>query len=47
MLAIYFEAATILHGMEQSNNEVKVTIKEVLVPYALVHVPTYEVYTMT
>jgi len=39
-------AATILHGMEQSNNEVKVTIEEVLVPYTLVHVPTYEVYTM-
>jgi len=46
MPVIYFEAATILFGMEQSNNEVKVTIEEVLMLYALVHVPTHEVYTM-
>ena len=42
-----FEAATILHGMELPEDEVKVTVDEVLVLFALVPVPTYEVYTMT
>ena len=41
-----FEAATILHGMELSEDEVKVTVEEVLVSFALVLVPTDEVYTM-
>jgi len=31
-----FEAATVLHDMELSEDEVKVTVKEVLVPFALV-----------
>ena len=39
-----FEAATILHGMELSEDEVKVTVEEVLVPFVLVLVPTDEVY---
>ena len=41
-----FEAATVLHGMELSDDEVKVTVEEVLMPFALVPVPTDEVYTM-
>jgi len=41
-----FEAATILHGMELSEDEVKVTVEEVLVPFALVPMPTDEVYTV-
>jgi len=39
-----FEEATILHGMELSEDEVKVTIEEVLVSFALFLVPTNEVY---
>jgi len=39
-----FEAATILHGMELSEDEVKVMVEEVLVSFALVHVPTDDVY---
>jgi len=39
-----FEVATVLHGMELSEDEVKVTVEEVLMPYALVPVPTDEVY---
>ena len=39
-----FEAATILHGMELSEDEVKVTVEEVLVSFALVRMPTDEVY---
>ena len=39
-----FEADTILHGMELTNDEVKVTIEEVIVPDALVPMPTDEVY---
>jgi len=43
-----FEATTIVHGMELTNDEVKVTIEieEVIVPDALVHVATNDVYTM-
>ena len=41
-----FEAATVLHGMELSEDEVKVMVEEVLMSFALVPVPTYEVYTM-
>ena len=41
-----FEAATVLHGMELSEDEVKVTVEEVLMSYALVPVPTDEVYTV-
>jgi len=41
-----FEAATVLHGMELSEDEVKVTVEEVLVLFALVPMPTNEVYTM-
>jgi len=41
-----FEAATVLHGMELSKDEVKVTVEEVLMPFALVPVPTDEVYTV-
>jgi len=41
-----FEAVTNLHGMELSEDEVKVTVEEVLMPFALVLVPTDEVYTM-
>ena len=41
-----FEAAIVLHGMELSEDEVKVTVEEVLMPYALVPVPTDEVYTV-
>jgi len=39
-----FEASTILHGMELLQDEVKVMVEEVLVPFALVLVPTNEVY---
>jgi len=39
-----FEAAIVLHGMELLEDEVKVTVEEVLMPYALVLVPTDEVY---
>ena len=39
-----FEATTFLHGMELTGDEVKVTIEEVIVPYALVPVPIDEVY---
>ena len=39
-----FEATTILHGMELLEDEVKLTVEEVLVLFALVLVPTYEVY---
>ena len=35
-----FEAATVLHGMELSEDEVKVTVEEVLMSFALVPVPT-------
>ena len=41
-----FEAATILHGMELAEDEVKVTVEEVLVPSALVPRPTDEMYTV-
>jgi len=41
-----FEAATILHGMELSEDEVKVMVEEVLMPFALVPMPTDDVYTM-
>jgi len=41
-----FEAATVLLGMELLEDEVKVTVVEVLVPFALVLVPTDEVYTV-
>ena len=41
-----FEAATILHGMELADDEVKVTVEEVIIPDALVPVPTDEVYTV-
>jgi len=41
-----FEATTVLHGMELSEDEVKVTVEEVLMPFALVPVPTDEVYTV-
>ena len=39
-----FEATIVLHGMELSEDEVKVTVEEVLVPFTLVIVLTYEVY---
>ena len=39
-----FEAVIVLHGMELSEDEVKVTVDEVLMLFALVHVPTDEVY---
>jgi len=39
-----FEAATVLHGMELSEDEVKVMVEEVPVPFALVPVSTDEVY---
>ena len=41
-----FEAATVLHGIELSKDEVKVMVEKVLMPFALVLVPTNEVYTM-
>jgi len=41
-----FKASTILHGMELLEDEVKVMIEEVPVLFALLHVPTNEVYTM-
>jgi len=41
-----FEATTVLHGMELSEDEVKVTVEEVLMSFALVLVPTDEVYTV-
>jgi len=41
-----FEAATVLHGMELLEDEVKVTLEEVLMLFALVPVPIDEVYTM-
>ena len=41
-----FEAATVLHGMDLSKDEVKVTVEKVLMSYALVPVPTDEVYTV-
>jgi len=42
-----FEATTILHGMELSDNKVNVTIEEVLVANTLVFVPTDHVYIVT
>ena len=39
-----FEAATVLHGMELSEDEVKVTVEEVLMSFALVPVPTDQVH---
>ena len=39
-----FEATTILHRMELVEDEVKVMVEEVLVPDALVFVPTNEVH---
>ena len=39
-----FEAAIVFHGMELSKDEIKVTVEEVLVSFALVLVPTDEVY---
>ena len=39
-----FEAATVLQDMELSEDEVKVTVEEVLMPFTLGHVPTDEVY---
>jgi len=39
-----FEVATVLHGMELSEDEVKVTVEEVLMLFTLVPVPTDEVY---
>jgi len=41
-----FEAATVLHGMQLAEDEVKVTVEEVLMPFALVPMPTDEVYTV-
>jgi len=41
-----FEAATVLHGIELSEDEVKVTVEEVLMSFALVPVPTDAVYTV-
>jgi len=41
-----FEAATVLYGMELSEDEVKVTVEEVLMSFALVLVLTDEVYTV-
>ena len=41
-----FEAATVLHGMELTEDEVKVSVEEVVIPDALVPVPTDEVYTV-
>ena len=41
-----FKAATVLNGIELSEDEVKVTIEEVLVLFSLVLVPTDEIYTM-
>jgi len=42
-----FEVATILHGMELSEDEVKVMVEEVPVSFALVHVPTDGVYNVS
>ena len=42
-----FEAVTILHGMKLADDEVKVTVEEVIIPDALVPVPTDELYIMT
>jgi len=36
-----FVVATILHGIELSEDDVKVMVEEVLVPFALVLVPTH------
>jgi len=44
---IVFEPVTTLQGMELSDNEVKVTILEVIIPDVLVHVPTNEIYYST
>jgi len=41
-----FEAAIVLHGMELSEDEVKVTVEEVLMLFALVLMPIDEVYTV-
>ena len=41
-----FEATTALHGMKLSEDEVKVTVEEVLMLFALVPVPIDEVYTV-
>ena len=41
-----FGATTILHGMELVDDEVKVTVEEVIIPNALVPMPTDEVYTV-
>ena len=39
-----FEAATVLHGMKLLEDKVKVTVEEILLPFALVPVPIDEVY---
>ena len=39
-----FEAAIVLHGLELMDDEVKVMVEEVIVPDALVPLPTNEVY---
>jgi len=41
-----FKATTILDGMELSEDEIKVMVEEVLVPFTLVLVSTNDVYTI-
>jgi len=41
-----FEVAIVLHGMELLEDEVKVTVEEVLVPFALIPMSIDEVYTI-
>jgi len=41
-----FEAPIVVHGMELSEDEVNVTVEEVLMSFAFVPMPTDEVYTM-
>ncbi|KOM48342.1 hypothetical protein LR48_Vigan07g204600 [Vigna angularis] len=41
-----YETTTVVHGVELAKDEVKVTVDEVFVPDALVHLPTEEFFTV-
>ncbi|KOM49867.1 hypothetical protein LR48_Vigan08g069400 [Vigna angularis] len=43
---IVYETTTVVHGVELAEDEVKVVVDEVIVPNALVLVPTKEFFTM-
>ena len=41
-----FKAVTIVHGMELSEDEVKVSVDEMIIPDTEVPLPTYEIFTV-